>query len=382
MKLIVIDPHVTRKSPSMRAWVGAFPHVRNLFESVEIWATECDLAEDEELKWVRVPQRFPGWKLHALDFQRRVKSMKKKLGVQNNCVVMVNGCYLEKADIHYIHFWNCALLEEWKKRQENFPLSWHTQIAAKIMARIETRTSMRSNSKRFWWVVSESLAARIEEGGADGHFRILPNQYDDQRFNPLARARYRNEMRAHYGYGIDDKVLVFSAFGHFERKGLVQAVEAVSKVRSEGYNLKLLVLGGSEKTVETFKKNHNEYLEGVFFAGLVEQIECHLAVADGLLFPSHFEAFSLAEIEAAALGLRLYLTQHYGVEMILREPINGRRLPWDVKGMSSILIDELKQARFGVFHSELGEALTPNKYALELRKLYKEVIQEKSGEVE
>jgi glycosyltransferase involved in cell wall biosynthesis len=113
------------------------------------------------------------------------------------------------------------------------------------------------------------------------------------------------------------------------------------------------------------------------FAGLVGSIERHLVAADGFLFPSHFEAFALAEIEAAALGLRLYLTPHYGSEMILRDPENGRVLPWDVDGIASVLDDEICKGRLGVIHHQLGEALSPEAYAQSLRSLYLGAIERK-----
>ncbi len=103
-------------------------------------------------------------------------------------------------------------------------------------------------------------------------------------------------------------------------------------------------------------------------------MEQHLSAADGLLFPSHFEAFSLAEIEAAALGLRLYLTPHYGSEMIIREPENGRLLPWDVAGMAEVLRMELDAGLVTQNHDNVGEALSPDQYAEKITRLYEEAI--------
>ena len=51
----------------------------------------------------------------------------------------------------------------------------------------------------------------------------------------------------------------------------------------------------------------------------------------------------------------MYLTPHYGHEMILREPDNGRLLPWEPDGMAAVIGDDMREGRFGNFHTELGE---------------------------
>ncbi len=379
MKLIVIDPHVTTKSPSMRAWVGAFPVIRDLFESVEIWASECNLPEGDGIDWKRIPRRLPTWTLHARDYQRRVLAMARALHQGGDHLVQVTGCVVPAADIRYIHYWNSALLEEHAARRETFPLPITKRLPALLAAREEKAAIQSAKASDSWWVVSRSLAEKIEASGAAGHFEVLPNQYDPARFNPTVRTKWRDRMRSEYGFQPNERILAFSAFGHFERKGLRQAVEAVEQLRQKGHAVRLLILGGMPTTVERFKNSITpSQRDGCVFGGLVDSIERHLVAADGLLFPSHFEAFSLAEIEAAALGLRLYLTPHYGSEMILREPDNGRLLPWDAVGMAQVIAKDIEKSILGATHSIMAEALTPETYGQSLRTLYQEAITRKS----
>jgi len=384
MKLIVIDPNVTAGSPSMRAWLQALREMRDLFDRVEIWATHCDLEEDEGLVWKRIPQRFPTSILHGLDFRYRLRKLFRNTELTSDTIIQVTGCTIAQADIRYMHFWNRALLEEQAKRPHSLKLPWKHKITTRTAAEDEAKAVASSSKANWWWVVSRSIAERIEADGAGGQFRIIPNQYDPVRFNLEARDRFREDMRKHYGFASEDKVMVFSAFGHFERKGLMQAVEAVSVLRERGHRLRMLVLGGSPQTLKEFRKEmtgRGVSEDGVQFSGLVDQIEKHLVACDGFFFPSHFEAFSLGEIEAAALGLRLYLTDHYGNEMILRDPVNGRLLPWDVKGMADVIEEDLLSGIFGQTHHELGAALTPDGYRSRLRELYQEVIDHKKRQV-
>jgi glycosyltransferase involved in cell wall biosynthesis len=378
MKLVVIDPHVTAKSPSMRAWLGAFPVIRDLFQEVEIWASECDVPEGDGVTWKRIPQRLPTWTLHAIDFQRRVNRMARALRPDTNRIVQVTGCVVPVADIRYIHYWNSALLEEQAARPDTFPLPLSKKLPAMLAASQETAAVAASRPGDHWWVVSRSLAEKIKTSGAAGHFDVLPNQYDPARFNTTVRTEWRDRMRMEYGFQPHERILAFSAFGHFERKGLRQAVEAVEKLRQNGQSVRFLILGGSPATVENFRKTLIPSQQaGCIFAGLVDSIERHLVAADGLLFPSHFEAFSLAEIEAAALGLRLYLTPHYGSEMILREPDNGRLLPWDPAGMAEVIAMDITHGRLGESHGIMGEALTPESYGERLRFFYQNSLDQK-----
>lgn len=382
MKLLVIDPNVTLKSPSMRAWVGAFFAIRDLFDEVEIWASECDIPEGNGVVWKRIPQRISIWTLHAIDYQRRVLAMARSLPLRGDHLVQVTGCMVPAADIRYIHYWNSALLEEHAARRETFPLPITKKLPALLAARDERAAVKSANAANSWWVVSRSLAEKIQSAGASGHFEVLPNQYDPLRFNPTVRMEWRVQMRNYYGFRATEKILAFSAFGHFERKGLRQAVETIEQLRQRGHDLRLLVLGGTPATVKRFQNSLSEaQRSGCVFAGLVESIERHLVTADGLLFPSNFEAFSLAEIEAAALGLRLYLTPHYGSEMILREPDNGRLLPWDAAGMAEIIAKDLTNGVLGMSHQIMAEAVVPDTYRSSLRLLYQRAIEQKSSSV-
>ncbi|MFT3989914.1 MAG: glycosyltransferase [Luteolibacter sp.] len=164
------------------------------------------------------------------------------------------------------------------------------------------------------------------------------------------------------------------------RKGLPQAIAAVNGLRQLGHAARLLVIGGTERTIAEFRQRmRREGLPEDFvrFAGMVSPPEQHFAAGDAFLFPSHFEAFSLVEIEAAALGMRLYLTDHPGSEMILREGVNGKILPWDVPGMTRLLDEEIRSGLLKQPHHEMGEALTPDAYAIQLSRLFSQAIERK-----
>lgn len=103
------------------------------------------------------------------------------------------------------------------------------------------------------------------------------------------------------------------------------------------------------------------------------EVEKYYAASDAFIFPSHFEAFCLAEIEAATCGLPLLLTPHHGTEMILQDGINGRVLSFDPIEMSGQLEQFLAKGLSG-FSPGAGKALTCSAYASEILAVYEQFV--------
>lgn len=383
-KLIVIDANVVPESPSMRGWLRAFEKFAVLFDEIEIWATTCSLAEHPKVRWIPFRKISP-WPLQAIFFEKEVR---RKIGgfeewPPPGTLVQSSGFIAPKVDIRFVHFSNWLFLEEAAKRPDTLSLPLLRLLLAGRVARDE-RKILKHGHTTNWWVVSQRLGERLvaaDEG--KGELFLVPNSYDQERFSLATRREYREAKRLEYGVQEDEVLFVFSAFAHFERKGLHQAVEAIALARERGAQFKLFVFGGDSQQISKFRetmKARQISLDGIRFFGLVTEIETMIAAGDALLFPSHFEAFSLAEIEAAALGLRLYLTPHYGSEMILREPSNGRYLPWDSAGMAEVLLEDLRSGLLDGKqgpHCEMGDALDSAEYSQRLTEGYQLAIQKR-----
>lgn len=378
-KLLVIDPHVSLDSPSMRGWIREIEAFAYIFDSIEIWSVTCSIVDHPKVKWVKF-KSYPTWIIQSRTFYhevgKRVKS--NRVWPPTNTLVQATGNYSVWAHVRYIHFSNILLMEEQKKRPEYLKFSLFRKMVINNSCRSEKNIYKNNSYNPSWWVVSRNLGEEIYNlAGKQGDLHILPNTYDTSQFNTEIRCLYRNEMREKLGLKTNEIVFVFSAYAHFERKGLLHAVEAIEIARKKNYPFRLIVIGGKNKTVRRFTnlldKRGISY-EGVKFVGLVNNVNQYLASAEAFLFPSHFEAFSLAEIEAAAMGLRLYLTNHYGAEMILREPTNGQYIEWGAGEIASTLIDDYESGLLGSYHSDLGEAVTPTQFGKCLRTLYHKAI--------
>lgn len=378
-RLLVIDSSVSAKSPAMRGWLAAAPKILpQRFNEVEVWGFDCELIESW-VKWTKIKPVSKRWAIQSIFYEREIRKKIERLSPSYlaETLIQTTGTHLVKTDIRFIHFWNTAYAEAAVARPDSLRPSILQRVFGNLIVRQEKEALISGNTQE-WWCVSRGIAAPIVRDSKDEIIvRYLPNSYDPTRFNHSVRANSRRKMRESFGFTSDEIILGFSAFGHFERKGLRQAAQAVAELRAKGYAVRMLVLGGRSSAIQSFRSSmlrRGIDTSGLHFAGLVNKMENYLSAADAFFMPSHFEAFSLAEIEAAALGLRLYLTAHPGHEMILREGVNGRLLPWDPSGMAAILEKEIQLNIIRQTHSEMGEALVAESYTSTLASHYDSAI--------
>ncbi len=207
----------------------------------------------------------------------------------------------------------------------------------------------------------------------------LPNSYDDSRFNPAVREERRLPTREKLGIDPGDAVFVFTSLGHYKRKGFWLALEALRCLRTDSAmaHVKFLVVGGNSSTLTELQAkvagSAPDWRKWIIFTGQQPDVESYLAAADAFLFPSYFEAFSLAEIEAAAMGVPLLLTRHHGSEMILEEGVNGLWLEYDPQSITQA-IRRFLQMGPAAFRRHVGRALTRAEYADRLLSVYEKML--------
>ena len=75
----------------------------------------------------------------------------------------------------------------------------------------------------------------------------------------------------------------------------------------------------------------------MIFGGFRKDVPVALASSDIFLFPSWYEAFSLATIEAAACGLPVVATSINGTEDFIQPGINGDFVRSDPKHIAEVI---------------------------------------------
>ena len=383
-QLLFIDPHFVSRSPALKSILREFPESFDDFDRVEVWAVECDFVHPK-IHFDPVWCPFKSWYLVSLwywivahcRYFWRFKVMRQP----KYDVVQATNYYCYWADLIYFHFSFLAYSRVIREHAGVFRLSLSNRIVF-VTHYIQEWILFKIASPRWWWVVSRRLKEESSlEAQPDSRFMVLPNAYDGERFSLAVRDRHREEMRTQLGFSAAETVFIFVSLGGLERKGFNLAAQAVALLNAGGRPARLLFVGGPTEEpmdLKPFLSSHgisdSSFITQV---GRVKDIERYMAAADGLLFPSFCEAFALVEIESAALGLRLYLTPHYGSEMILRPPMNGRQLPWNAEGIAKILAEDIDSGAVRYSSGEMGEALDRRGFLAALKKAYQEILEDK-----
>lgn len=208
-----------------------------------------------------------------------------------------------------------------------------------------------------------------------GKVTVIPNPIDVDAMKPptdLDRIGLRREL----GLAEGDLVLVFTALGHFERKGLPLVMEAISAI--ERRNVKLLVVGGEASLVRDYTRRAAALGIGgqVVFVGRQMQVRRFLWLADAFVFPSVYEVFSLSTLEAAAAGLPLIVTLLHGTEDFARNHENAfvidRTVPAVRTAINELLtLSSDRRRRMGECARDAVSAFTFARFAAEWSSFYR-----------
>ena len=156
---------------------------------------------------------------------------------------------------------------------------------------------------------------------------VIPNGADLHRFSPDNRTQHRGEVRRSHNLDEKDFVVLFSG-GDWRRKGLDLLLEAFAKIDSNA--IKLLVVGHDRAGAPVKQLSHKLGLtERVHFAGFRTDVHRYYAAGDLFVFPTAYEAFSLATIEAAAAGLPVLMPDVSGAEELVGSHKTGQIIPRD-----------------------------------------------------
>ena len=194
-------------------------------------------------------------------------------------------------------------------------------IADRLRLQIE---SLNYSGRRFRKIISVSQGVKRElietYGVHENDIHVIPNGVDVDAFHPDLKLQYRNLVRSELGLSNDDFVMIFVG-NEFERKGLEYIIEAIAILRNP--KIKVIVAGGDDKTSFVERARNVGVDEKFVFLGNSSQLAKFYAASDAFIFPTFYEAFSLASLEAAASGLPLLVTKVNGTEELVEDAVNG-----------------------------------------------------------
>lgn len=146
---------------------------------------------------------------------------------------------------------------------------------------------------------------------------IIPNGVNTDKFKPDKKKR--NKLRKMLGITQKDVVLLFVG-RNLRRKGLGYVIRALHMIKNN--KVKLVVCGGDDIEHRNLVSKLNEE-KRVMFIGDVKNVDEYYAMADIFVFPTFYEGFSFATLQAASSGLPVIATIANGTEDLIENGKNG-----------------------------------------------------------
>lgn len=365
-KLLIIDPYFGEKSPSMKSCYRALSTAGQLspHTDIEVWCHEAEEnspSNNTKFFWKPPVPSFIQAVVFFIQVHYRFIIDFYVLRKERPSIVQTTDYFCFFADVIYIHFCYKRYLEISIKYKDIIALSFVRSYILRFNVLMEKLMFLFAKPREYW-TVSYSMRKVLSGYYGIEAVRVVPNSYDESRFNREARSVNRQAVRSEFGFKSDDLVIGFSSLGGFERKGLSLVLKVLERLIDQGIPVKLLLVGGAERdlTAEVEKYSVSEInWDNVLTTGRVDNPEYFFSAFDCFLFPSYCESFCLVLIEALEMGIRIYPSEFDGHEMSLREGDNGRLVPWDVDGIVKILSEDFHTGK--LFTVEKGGHNVPDK---------------------
>ncbi|MGH0030613.1 MAG: glycosyltransferase family 4 protein [Myxococcota bacterium] len=285
---------------------------------VHVFAQKRDDTVDERIVFHRIPN--PGKPLRAAKvwlFDKGVERAVRREGPFD----LVHG--FAKTSKQDVYFDGSGCLADFQRYSiDRMPAGWRRSwrrhgLHQRVVARIERRRYTRGNFRRIL-AISEMVRGQIlaRHGLEQGDVETLYPGVDLDRFRPSSEEE-RRQVRREQGIPVDAPVFAFLG-SDYRRKGLSTFLKTLTLV--EGVHG--LVIGRESPARERFFAEQAAAFGVAWrthFLGVQPDPGRLLGAADCLLFPSHFDAFGQAVLEALACGVPAVVSLNAGAAELVAD---------------------------------------------------------------
>lgn len=326
-----------RRDGSARAVNEVAERLARRGHEVHLFARRAEDLDKHLVRWHRIPG--PGWP-EVADFWTYFVQVNHRLGRSDFEIVHSIGCNTLRANVITIQNIQPVkmriLAGLGETARVSLPRQFTRWLYLQVTCRAEKRlyTASPHRKPKMFLPVSRGVEAELRTSYEIGEasVRIVPNAADTDVFRisePAARERWR----ASVGVERDDFFVIFSG-GEWSRKGLDLAIRAIGKI--EDPRVRLFV-AGDDPARARFEALAADVGRRVIFGGFRKDVAEAMGAADLFLFPSYYEAFSLATIEAAACGLPVVASRINGTEDFIRPGDTGEFVEHDSDKIAAVV---------------------------------------------
>jgi len=326
-----------RRDGSARAVNEVAERLADRGHEVHLFARKAEDLDLNKIRWHKVPG--PGWPEVANFWTYHVK-VNRTIPRRYFDIIHSIGCNTLRANVITIQNIQPAKKKILDRLGEkvSLPRQMTRALYLKVTSDAEHKlyTYRSDRPAPLFLPVSRGVERELRENYDIGPapVKIVPNAADLNIFKPISESQ-RLAWRSDHGLSAEDIILIFAG-GEWARKGLDLAVRALALVPDRWAKL---FIAGDDPARNALKKLASECGVGdrVIFGGFRKDMPLALASADIFLFPSWYEAFSLATIEAAACGLPVVATSINGTEDFIQPGINGDFVKSDPKHIAEVV---------------------------------------------
>jgi glycosyltransferase involved in cell wall biosynthesis len=132
-------------------------------------------------------------------------------------------------------------------------------------------------------------------------------------------------------YNIASNQFIFIFVGRIVKdKGINELLSAFNKLSLEEKNIKLLLVGPFEDTLDPISDKSKEILKtnkNIILTGFQNDVRSFFSISNCLVFPSYREGFPNVVLQAGAMGLPSIVSDINGCNEIIKDKINGFIIP-------------------------------------------------------
>jgi len=275
-------------------------------------------------RWLRKPLFVRGY----LDMKRLASAVKTRHEIWN--------------PHHWPAHWGCV----WLKGKLGGAVVWMCNDVSNLYEKSQQRQSIgiiAAAVHRLYYLYDRTQNRKIDmtmflSQWAESEFKkiyagptcVVRSGADPERF---ARGGDRQKIRNRFGYKDSDFVLLWLGIFMPHRR-LQDAIEAASRLKSQGFRVRLLLAGSDRSFPEYFSflkalAARLGVTEEVTFAGKVadEEIQDFYCACDAFLFPNENQTWGLAVLEAMACGCPVLVSRGAAVHEVLTDSENAFLFP-------------------------------------------------------
>lgn len=304
---------------------------------VHILAAQWDAGGDARVTLHRVPiARKPGW-LKSLTFSLGCKKI-----IESERFDVVFSLERTLRQDVYRAGDGCHRIWLRQKQLGKGVLSWlATYLSPFQLAYLRLERKLFTD-ERLKAIIANSRRGKaeiVELYGVDpAKIHVIYNGIDAAAFPLEQRERLRLELAERYG--LKDELRILYVGSGFARKGVPALIEAAAKLTIP---FRLFIVGKGRTSGLKRRAEQLGISERVEFTGPVRDVEKYYLGCDVFAFPTLYDPFSNATLEAMACGLPVVTSSFNGVSelieegesgFVLRDPINAAEIARCIEKMS------------------------------------------------